>query len=96
LLGELIKSKAAKFYLCRLSFWLDYQLATEYNIDRDRLFEAFQIDDLPWFAQEFDAAMEYYRCLYTRVGETIRSYSSIEAFERAYLKSESTFIQQKT
>lgn len=60
--------------------------ATEYNIDRVRLFEGFQIDDLSRLAEQFDAAMEYYRCLYTQVGEPVRSYSSIEAFERAYLE----------
>ena len=61
------------------------EFATEYNIDRVRFFEEFQIDDLSRSAERFDAAMEYYRCLYTRVGEPVRSYSSIEAFEKAYL-----------
>jgi len=64
------------------------ELATEYNIDRVRLFEGFQIDDLSRSAELFDAAMEHYRCLYTQVGETVRSYPSIEAFEKAYLKYE--------
>ena len=62
------------------------QLATEYSIDRVRLFEGFQIDDLSRSAELFDAAMEYYRRLYTQVGEPVRSYSSIEAFEKAYLE----------
>lgn len=61
------------------------QLATEYNFDRVRLFEGFQIDDLPWSAEQFDSAMEYYRSLYTQVGEPVRSYSSIETFEKDYL-----------
>jgi predicted nucleotidyltransferase len=61
------------------------EFATEYNIDRVRLFEGFQIDDLPRSAEQFDAAMEYYRCLYTRVGEPIKAYTSIEAFEKDYL-----------
>jgi hypothetical protein len=64
------------------------EFATEYNIERVRLFEGFQIDDLSRSAERFDAALEYYRCLYTRVGEPIRSYSSIEAFEKAYLECE--------
>jgi hypothetical protein len=64
------------------------EFATEYSIDRVRLFEAFQIDDLYRSAEGFDAAMEYYRCLYNQVGEPIRSYSSMEAFEKAYLESE--------
>jgi len=64
------------------------EFATEYNIDRVRLFEGFQIDDLSRSAERFDAAMEYYRCLYTQLGEPVRSYSSIEAFEKAYLESE--------
>ena len=72
------------------------EFATEYNIDRVRLFDGFRIDNLSRSAEQFDSAMEYYRCLYSRVGEPIRSYSSIEAFERAYLEPEGTFIQQKT
>jgi hypothetical protein len=64
------------------------ELDSEFNIDRVRLFEGFQIDDLSRSAQEFDSAMEYYRCLYTQVGEPVRSYASIEAFENAYLASE--------
>jgi hypothetical protein len=64
------------------------EFATEYNIDRVRLFEEFQIDDLSRSAERFDAAMEQCRCLYTRVGEPVRSYSSIEAFEKAYLERE--------
>lgn len=62
------------------------EFATEYNIDRVRLFEGFQIDDLSRSAEGFDTAMEYYRCLYTQVGEPVRSYPSIEAFEEAYLE----------
>ena len=62
------------------------EFATEYNVDRVRLFEGFQIDDLSHSAERFDAAMEYYRCLYARLGEPVRSYSSIEAFEKAYLE----------
>ena len=61
------------------------QLATEYTIDRAQLFEGFQIDDLSPSAELFDAAMEYYRCLYTQFGEPVKSYSSIEAFEKDYL-----------
>jgi hypothetical protein len=61
------------------------EFATEYNIDRVRLFEGFKIDDLRRSAEQFDSAMEYYRCLYNRVGEPVRSYSSIEAFERDYV-----------
>jgi len=64
------------------------ELATEYHVDRVRLFEGFQIDDLSRSAEEFDAAMEYYRCLYTQLGEPVRSYSSIEEFEKAYLERE--------
>jgi hypothetical protein len=62
------------------------EFAAEYNFDRVRLFEGFQIDDLFRSAELFDAAMEPFRCLYTRVGEPIRSYSSIEAFEKAYFE----------
>ena len=72
------------------------EFATEYNIDRVRLFEGFQIDALSRSAERFDSAMEYYRSLYTQVGEPIRFYSNIEALERAYLESERTFTQQKT
>ncbi len=61
------------------------EFATEFNIDRVRLFEGFQIDDLSRSAERFDVAMEYYRCLYTRVGEPVRAYSSIEEFEKDYL-----------
>jgi hypothetical protein len=61
------------------------EFATEYNIDRVRLFETFQIDDLSRSAALFDTAMEYYRCLYAQLGEPVRSYSSIEAFEEDYL-----------
>lgn len=61
------------------------EFATEYNVDRVRLSEAFEIDDLFRSAERFDAAMDYYRCLYTQIGAPIRSYSSIEAFEKAYL-----------
>ena len=64
------------------------EFATEYNIDRVRLFEGFHIDDLSRSAERFNAAMEYYRCLYTQVGAPVRSYSSIEAFETAYLQCE--------
>jgi hypothetical protein len=64
------------------------ELAAEYNIERVRLFEEFQIDDLTRSAERFDAAMEYYRCLHDQVGEPVRIYSSIEAFEKAYLESE--------
>jgi hypothetical protein len=64
------------------------EFATEYNIERVRLFEGFQIDDLSRSAELFDAAMEYYRCLYIQVGEPVLSYSSIEAFEKAYLGCE--------
>lgn len=64
------------------------EFATEFNIDRVSLFEEFQIDDLSRSAERFDAAMEYYRCLYIQLGEPVRSYSSIETFERAYLECE--------
>lgn len=64
------------------------EFATEYNIDRVRLFERFQIDDLSRSAQLFGAAMEYFRCLYTQVGAPVRSYPSIEAFEKDYLACE--------
>jgi hypothetical protein len=64
------------------------ELATEYNVDRVRLFEGFQTDDLARAAERFDAAMEYYRCLYAQVGEPVRAYASIEAFEKAYLECE--------
>jgi hypothetical protein len=62
------------------------EFSTEYNIDRVRLFEGFRIDDLSGFAELFDAAMEHFRCLYTQLGEPIRSYPTIEAFEKAYLE----------
>lgn len=64
------------------------EFAAEYNIDRVRLFEEFQIDNLSHSAERFDAAAEYYRNLYARVGEPVRSYSSIEEFEKAYLECE--------
>ena len=64
------------------------EFATEFNIDRVCFFEEFQIDDLSCSAARFDAAMEYYRGLYSRVGEPVRSYASIEAFEKAYLECE--------
>jgi predicted nucleotidyltransferase len=64
------------------------EFSTEYNVERVRLFEEFQIDDLARSAERFDAAMEYYRYLYTQVGEPVRSYSNIEEFEKAYLESE--------
>jgi hypothetical protein len=61
------------------------EFATEYKIERVRVFEEFQIDDLSRSAERFDAAMKYYRCLYAEVGEPVRSYPSIEAFEKDYL-----------
>jgi len=64
------------------------EFASEYNIDRVRLFEGFEIDNLPRSAELFDAAMDYYRCLYAQVGESVKSYPSIEAFENAYLECE--------
>lgn len=64
------------------------EFSTEYNVDRVRLFEVFQIEDLSRSAGLFDAAMEYYRCLYAQVGESVRDYPSIEAFEKAYLEGE--------
>lgn len=64
------------------------EFATEYNIDRVRLFERFRIDDLSRSAELFDSAMEYYRCLYNQLGVSIRSYPSIDAFEKAYLSCE--------
>jgi hypothetical protein len=64
------------------------EFATEFNIDRVRLFDGFRIDDLSRSAELFDAAMEYYRCLYAQIGEPVRSFSSIEAFEKAYLGCE--------
>ena len=64
------------------------EFATEYNIDRVRLCEGFRIDDLSWSAERFETAMEYYRHLYTQVGEPVRFYPNIEAFEKAYLECE--------
>jgi hypothetical protein len=64
------------------------EFSTEYNIERVRLFEGFRIDDLSRSAELFDVAMDYYRCLYTQVGAPVRSYTSIEAFEKAYLECE--------
>jgi hypothetical protein len=64
------------------------EFASEYNIDRVRLFEGFQVGDLPRSAELFDRAMEYYRYLYTQVGAPVRSYASHEAFEKAYLECE--------
>ena len=64
------------------------EFSTEYNIERVRLFEGFRIDDLSRSAERFDAAAEYYRDLYARLGEPIRSYASIEEFEKAYLERE--------
>jgi hypothetical protein len=61
------------------------EFATEYNIDRGRLFEGFRIDDLSRSAEQFETAMEYYRHLYTQVGKPVKFYPSIEAFEEAYL-----------
>jgi hypothetical protein len=61
------------------------EFASEYDIEHVRLQEGFQIDDLSRSAEQFDVAMEYYRCLYTQVGAPIKSYSSIDAFEKAYL-----------
>lgn len=62
------------------------EFASEYNIERIRLHAGFKIDNLSRSAELFDDAMERHRCLYTQVGEPIRSYASIEAFEKAYLE----------
>jgi hypothetical protein len=64
------------------------EFATEYNVERVRLFEEFRIDDLSRSAEQFDVAMDYYRCLYTQIGAFVRSYPGIEAFEKAYLECE--------
>lgn len=64
------------------------EFASEYDIEHIRLYERFQINDLSGSADGFDTAMETHRCLYTRVGEPIRSYPNIEAFEKAYLECE--------
>jgi predicted nucleotidyltransferase len=64
------------------------EFSSEYDVDRVRLFEGFQIDDLPRSAELFDAAAEYYRSLYDQVGEPVRFYPDMEAFEQAYLERE--------
>jgi hypothetical protein len=64
------------------------EFSTEYNIERVRLYDGFQIDDLSRSAERFDAAAEYYRNLYAKLGEPIRSYASVEEFEKAYLERE--------
>jgi hypothetical protein len=64
------------------------EFAAEYNVDRVRLFDGFQIDDLARTAARFDAAMDYYRCLYAQVGQPVRVYPTIEVFEEAYLACE--------
>ncbi|MFT3892126.1 MAG: hypothetical protein QM730_10875 [Anaerolineales bacterium] len=64
------------------------EFSTEYDIERVRLYEGFRIDDLYRSVERFDVAAEYYRDLYARLGEPIRSYSSIEEFEDAYLERE--------
>lgn len=61
------------------------EFSTEYNVERVRLFEEFHIDDLSRSAERFDAGADYYRRLYAQLGEPIRSYASIEEFEKAYL-----------
>ena len=66
------------------------EFATEYNVERVRLYEGFHIDDLSRSAEWFDAAADYYRSLYAQLGEPVRSYSSIEEFEQAYLHGERT------
>lgn len=64
------------------------EFATEYKTDRVRLFEEFQVDNLPRSAEQFDVAMEYFRRLYITLGEPVRYYSTIEAFEKDYLECE--------
>jgi hypothetical protein len=64
------------------------EFSTEYGMERVRLYESFQIDDLPRSAERFDVAAEYYRSMYGKLGEPVRSYCSIEEFERAYLELE--------
>jgi predicted nucleotidyltransferase len=64
------------------------EFSTEYNVERVRLYEGFKIDDLSLSAERFDAASEYYRCLYAQLGGPVRSYSNIEEFEKAYLERE--------
>lgn len=64
------------------------EFASEYNIEHIRLHEGFRIDDLSRSTEVFDAAMEQHRCLYSKVGEPVRSYPSIEAFEKAYQERE--------
>jgi hypothetical protein len=64
------------------------EFSTEYNIERVRLYEGFRIDDLSCSAERFDAAAEYYRNLYAQLREPVRSYASIEEFEKAYLERE--------
>jgi predicted nucleotidyltransferase len=62
------------------------EFATEYKIDRVRLFEEFQVDNLHRSAEQFDVAMENFRQLYIQLGEPVRVYSTIEAFEKDYLE----------
>jgi hypothetical protein len=37
-------------------------------------------------AEDFDVAMKQYKELYTKTGEPVRHYSTIEEFEEDYLK----------
>jgi hypothetical protein len=64
------------------------EFAAEYNVDRVQLFEGFPMEDLAQSAARFDAAMDYYRYLYAQMGEPVRYYPDIEAFEKAYLEDE--------
>ncbi len=63
-------------------------LATDYPIERVELFEAFHTDHLFQSVEHFNAAMAQYERLYTEVGEPIRDYTSLAAFEQAYLEHE--------
>lgn len=62
-------------------------IAVEYSVERIRLFDGFRIDDLHGAAERFNCAMEEYRRLYGMVGETVKSYAGIDAFEKDYLQS---------
>jgi hypothetical protein len=51
-------------------------------------YEGFQTAGLARSAERFDDALEYFQSLYTQVGEPVRFYPDIEAFEKAYLEGE--------
>jgi hypothetical protein len=58
----------------------------DYNIDRINVIDSFDPNNLKKTAESFDIAMEKYKELYISLGEPVKYYSTINDFEKDYLK----------